>query len=212
MDKQKLVGILLFNDVEVLDFCGPFEVFSVTRLNEERRRQEASPFSVLLIAEKKDPIITAGGMRVLPDYDLDECPELDILVVPGGWGTRAEMNNGRLMEWIGRRSRRLDTLASVCTGSLLLGQAGLLEGKRATTHWRVLDWMQELFPATTVERRLQFVEDGNLITSAGISAGIDMALKVVSRHFGEEVARATAKNMEYTYPESDARRVSIASA
>ena len=85
MEKQKVVGILVFNDVEVLDFCGPFEVFSVTRLNEERRRQEASPFSVFLVAEKKDPIITSGGMRVLPDYDLDDCPRLDILVVPGGW-------------------------------------------------------------------------------------------------------------------------------
>src|SRR5262249_53987351 len=134
MDKQKVVGILVFNDVEVLDFCGPFEVFSVTRLNEERRRQEASPFSVFLIAEKKDPIITSGGMRVLADYDLDDSPRLDILVVPGGWGTRTEMNNQRLVEWISKRSKHLETLASVCTGSLLLGKAGLLNGKRATTH------------------------------------------------------------------------------
>ena len=212
MDKQKLVGILLFNDVEVLDFCGPFEVFSVVRLNEERRRLEPSPFTVFLVAEKKDPIITAGGMRVLPDYSFDDCPTLDVLVVPGGWGTRAEMNNPRLIEWIARRSKRLETLASVCTGSLLLGQAGLLEGKRATTHWLALDWMQELFPTTAVERRLHFVEDGSLITSAGISAGIDMALKVVSRHFGEDIARTTARNMEYPFPESDARRVSIAGA
>ena len=209
MDNQKLVGILIFNDVEVLDFCGPFEVFSVTRLNEERRRQEPSPFSVFLISETKDPVITAGGMRVLPDYDLDDCPRLDILVVPGGWGTRTEMNNGRLVQWIGRHSKHLETLASVCTGSLLLGKAGLLDGKRATTHWRALDWMQELFPAATVERHLHFVEDGNLITSAGISAGIDMALKVVSRHLGEDVARNTAKNMEYPFPESAARRVIV---
>lgn len=212
MNNQKVVGILLFNDVEVLDFCGPFEVFSVTRLNEEKRRQEASPFSVLLVAEKKDPITTAGGMRVLPDYDLDDCPRLDILVVPGGWGTRTEMNNARLVDWITRRSRQIETLASVCTGSLLLGKAGLLDGKRATTHWRALDWMQELFPETRVERHLHFVEDGNLITSAGISAGIDMALKVVSRHFGDDAARNTAKNMEYPFPESNARRVSIAGA
>jgi len=212
MNNQKVVGILLFNDVEVLDFCGPFEVFSVTRLNEEKRRQEASPFSVLLVAEKKDPITTAGGMRVLPDYDLDDCPRLDILVVPGGWGTRTEMNNARLVDWIARHSAQLETLASVCTGSLLLGKAHLLDGKRATTHWRALDWMQELFPETRVERELHFVQDGNLITSAGISAGIDMALKVVSSHFGEDVARNTAKNMEYPFPESDARRVSIAGA
>jgi transcriptional regulator GlxA family with amidase domain len=92
----------------------------------------------------------------------------------------------------------------------LLGKAGLLDGKRATTHWRALDWMQELFPETRVERQLHFVEDGNLITSAAISAGIDMALKIVSRHLGEVVARTTALNMEYPFPESDARRVSIA--
>jgi len=212
MDKQKVVGILLFNDVEVLDFCGPFEVFSVTRLNEERRRQESSPFSVFLIAESKDPIITAGGMRVLPDYGLDDCPALDILVVPGGWGTRTEMNNARLVGWIARRSKQLETLASVCTGSLLLGKAGLLNGKRATTHWGALDWMHELFPETRVERHLHFVEDGNLITSAGISAGIDMSLKVVSSHFGEGVARNTARAMEYPFPETDARRISIPGA
>ena len=212
MEKQKSVGILLFNDVEVLDFSGPFEVFSVTRLNEEKRRHESSPFSVFLVADKKDPIIAAGGMRVLPDYDLEDCPKLDILVAPGGWGTREQIKNARLLAWIADRSKQVETLASVCTGSMLLGAAGLLEGKRATTHWRALDWMQELFPATRVERHLHFVEDGTLITSAGISAGIDMALKVVATHFGEDVARATARNMEYPYPENDARRVSVAGA
>ena len=97
----------------------------------------------------------------------------------------------------------------MCTGALLLGKAGLLDGKRATTHWRSLDWMQELFPKTTVERQLHFVEDGALLTSAGISAGIDMALKVVARYFGEGVGRETAKHMEYPFPESAARRVAI---
>jgi len=103
----------------------------------------------------------------------------------------------------------VETLASVCTGSLLLGKAGLLEGRRATTHWRSLDWMSELFPRTKVEKGLHFVEDGNLLTSAGISAGIDMALKVVARYFGESIARATAKHMEYPFPENNARRISI---
>jgi transcriptional regulator GlxA family with amidase domain len=208
--ERRQTGILVFRDVEVLDFCGPFEVFSVTRLNEQKRREEPSPFNVFLVAETKNPIVTAGGMKVLPDCDLDECPPLDILVVPGGWGTRAEMNNDRLLGWIAERSRQVKTLASVCTGALLLGKAGLLEGKRATTHWRSLDWMQELFPNTRVERRLHFVEDGALITSAGISAGIDMALKIVTRHFGDAIARATAKQMEYPFPESDARRIAMA--
>lgn len=208
---RKQVGILVFEDIEVLDFCGPFEVFSVTRLNEGKRRAELSPFNVFLVAESKEqPVVTTGGMKVLPDHDLDNCPMLDVLVVPGGWGTRKEMNNGRLLAWIADRSRQVETLTSVCTGALLLGKAGLLDGKRATTHWRSLDWMQELFPKTTVEKQLHFVEDGSLFTSAGISAGIDMALKVVSRYFGEAIARATAKHMEYPYPENNARRIALA--
>ena len=207
--ERKQTGILIFKDVEVLDFCGPFEVFSVTRLNESKRREEPSPFNVFLVAETKSLVVAAGGMKVVPDYDLDACPPLDILVVPGGWGTRAEMSNERLLGWIAERSRQVETLASVCTGALLLGKAGLLGGKRATTHWRSLDWMEELFPKTRVERHLHFVEDGALFTSAGISAGIDMALKIVTRHFGDAVARATAKQMEYPFPESDARRIAL---
>lgn len=207
---RKQVGILLFENIEVLDFCGPFEVFSVTRLNEEKRREEPSPFNVFLIAEAKAPVVTTGGMKVLPDYDLTECPRLDILVVPGGWGARREMNNERLLAWIADRSREVETLTSVCTGALLLGKAGLLDGKRATTHWRSLDWMKESFPKTIVEKQQHVVEEGNLFTSAGISAGIDMALKVVSRYCGDAIARATAKHMEYPFPESNARRISFA--
>lgn len=207
---RKQVGILLFENVEVLDFCGPFEVFSVTRLNEEKRREELSPFNVFLVAETREPVLATGGMKVLPDYALDDCPRLDVLVVPGGWGTRKEMNNDHLLRWIADRSRQVETLTSVCTGALLLGKAGLLDGKRATTHWRSLDLLQELFPRTAVERQLHVVEDNALLTSAGISAGIDMALKVVSRYFGEAIARATAKHMEYPFPEHNARRISLA--
>jgi transcriptional regulator GlxA family with amidase domain len=206
---RKQVGILIFKDVEVLDFCGPFEVFSATRLNEEKRREEPSPFDVLLVGETKSFVVTTGGMKVLPDCGLDDCPSLDVLVIPGGWGTRKEMSNRRLLAWLAERAKRVETLASVCTGALLLGKAGLLDGKRATTHWRSLDWMEELFPRTKVEKELHFVEEGNLLTSAGISAGIDMALKVVARYFGEGVARATAKHIEYPFPESNARRISI---
>lgn len=206
---RKHVAILLFENVEVLDFCGPFEVFSVTRLNEEKRREESSPFNVFLVAETKQPVVTTGGMKVLPDYDLDDCPPSDILVVPDGWGTRKEINNERLLRWIAERSSKIEILTSVCTGALLLGKAGLLDGKRATTHWRSLDWMQELFPQTTVERQLHVVEEETLFTSAGISAGIDMALQVVARYCGEAIARATARHMEYPFPESNARRIAL---
>jgi transcriptional regulator GlxA family with amidase domain len=207
---RKQVGIVVFDNVEVLDFCGPFEVFSVTRLGGEGGRDAPPPFNVFLVAESTSPVVATGGMRVLPHFDLDSCPPMDILVVPGGWGTRKAMSNGRLLAWITERAKQVETLASVCTGALLLGKAGLLDGKRATTHWRSLDWMQELFPAVAVDRRRHFVEDGTLITAAGISAGIDMALKVVARHCGEAVARATAKHMEYPFPETDARRITIA--
>jgi transcriptional regulator GlxA family with amidase domain len=204
---RKRVGIVVFPDVEVLDFCGPFEVFSVTRLDEARRREEPSPFEVWLVAERPGPLVTTGGMKVIPDHTLDSCPPLDVLVVPGGWGTRAEIKNARLLAWIAERARQVETLTSVCTGSMLLGQAGLLDGRRATTHWRSLPWMRESFPAVTVEEKLHVVEDGHVLTSAGISAGIDMALRVVARYHGEDVARTTARTMEYRYPDDNSRRV-----
>ncbi len=207
----KLVGILIFPEVEVLDVCGPFEVFSVTRLTEARRREEPSPFQVSLIAEHPDPVVATGGLRFLPDYGLDNCPALDILVIPGGWGTRQEMTNPTLLNWINQKAPTVETLTSVCTGALLLGKSGLLDGKRATTHWAALDLMQNLFPQVTVEREWHVVEAGNVLTSAGISAGIDMALKVVSRYYGEAIARATATYMEYPFPTDLARRISISS-
>jgi transcriptional regulator GlxA family with amidase domain len=204
---RKRVGILIFPDVEVLDFCGPFEVFSVTRLNEQARREEPSPFEVLLVAESTGTVVATGGLKVIPDVTIQTCPPLDLLVVPGGWGTRTEINNRRLVEWIGERGRAVETLTSVCTGSMLLGKAGLLDGRRATTHWRSLDRMREAFPAVTVEEKLHVVEDGHVVTSAGISAGIDMALRVVTRYFGEAVGRTTARHMEYQFPDDNSRRV-----
>jgi transcriptional regulator GlxA family with amidase domain len=204
---RKRVGILIFPDVEVLDFCGPYEVFSVTRLDEARRREEPSPFEVSLIAERADPVVATGGLRVIPDCTIDDCPALDILVVPGGWGTRKEIRNARILGWIAERASQVETLTSVCTGAMLLGQAGLLEGRRATTHWAALDWMRQSFPAVTVSDDMHVVEDGHIFTSAGISAGIDMALRVVARHYGEPVARETARRMEYRFPDDNARRV-----
>jgi transcriptional regulator GlxA family with amidase domain len=204
---RKRVGILIFPAVEVLDFCGPYEVFSVARLDEERRRTESSPFEVLLVAETRDPVVATGGLRVIPDATLETCPPLDILVVPGGWGTRAEMSNQRVLKWIAKRAREIETLTSVCTGAMLLGQIGLLDGRRATTHWRSLELMRQSFPSVTVEDKLHVVEDGQVLTSAGISAGIDMALRVVARYCGETVGRATARHMEYPFPDDNRRRV-----
>ena len=204
---RRKVGILIFPEVEVLDFCGPFEVFSVTRLDENRRLEEPSPYEVILVAEKKEPVVATGGLKVISDHALDDCPPLDLLVVPGGWGTRREMNNDRLIAWLSDTVRQTTMLTSVCTGSMLLGKTGLLDGKRATTHWLVLEEMRKLFPAVKVIDDEHVVDEGNVITSAGISAGIDMALRVVARHHGEALARATARFMEYPFPEDNRRRV-----
>ena len=204
--KRKRVGILVFPAVEVLDFCGPFEVFSVTRLDESRRREEPSPFEVVLVAETTMPVVATGGLRVLPDHDLAACPRLDVLVVPGGWGTRSLVNHQEVVEWIRDRSDEAELSTSVCTGSFLLGQAGLLDGRRATTHWMSLDRMRDTYPSIEVVRDQHVVEDGSMITSAGISAGIDMALRVVTRYHGEAIARATARYMEYPYLGHNERR------
>ena len=205
--ERKQVGIVLFENIEILDFCGPFEVFSATRLNEERRREDPSPFEVLLVAEKNGPVLSTGGMKVIPDYTFETCPRLDILVVPGGWGTRKELSNPTMLNWLRKRAGEVETLTSVCTGSMLLGFAGLLDGRHATTHWHSLDWMRESFPSVTVEYDKHVVEDGRILTSAGISAGIDMALKVVERYCGEDIARITARHMEYPYPGNNTRRI-----
>ncbi len=207
---QKTVGIVIFPEVEVLDFCGPYEVFSVTRFSEENRRESRSPFRVLLVGKTLETIQTTGGMQVSPDVDFLSCPRLDILVVPGGWGTRTLMNDPEILNWIRQRAGEVATVTSVCTGSLLLGGSGVLDGKRATTHWKSLDLLKQAYPAIDVVRSEHVVRDGNIITSAGIAAGIDMALTVVKDHCGEEVARNTARYMEYPFPETNARRVKIA--
>lgn len=204
---RKRIGIVVFDEVEVLDFCGPFEVFSVTRLNEERRREEPSPFEVLLVSQFNRTVTTTGGMKVVADVTFADCPPLDILVVPGGWGTRREMRNEAMLSFVRAHAANVATLASVCTGALILGSAALLDGLRATTHWRSLQMMQELFPKVTVDSESHVVQQGKVITSAGIAAGIDMALHVVANHCGESIARLTARHMEYPFPETNERRI-----
>jgi transcriptional regulator GlxA family with amidase domain len=201
------VGILIFDQVEVLDVAGPFEVFSITRLNEERRWKEPSPFRVILVSEKLDQVLAVGGLRLTPDVTFDNCPDLDLLIVPGGWGTRKEVNNDTLLKWIAARAASKTKLtASVCTGSSLLGKAGLLDGREATTHWRAFDFLQEAAPKTKIRKDVLFTTVEPIFTSAGVSAGIDLSLRIVSHFFGEEIAKATARQMEYPYPQNDRRR------
>ena len=202
------VGILIFDQVEVLDVAGPFEVFSVTRLNEKSRREEssASPFRVLLVSEKLSQVIAIGGLRLTPDISIYNRPNLDLLLVPGGWGTRKEVKNDIVLKWIADMSAKTKITASVCTGSSLLGKAGLLDGRESTTHWRAFDFLREAAPKTKIRRDVLFTLTEPVFTSAGVSAGIDLALRIVSHFFGTEVGEATAQHMEYPYPQSNRRR------
>jgi transcriptional regulator GlxA family with amidase domain len=192
------VGILIFDGVEVLDF-GPFEVFSRTRLVpgiESRRNEETAPFNAFTVAARSEPIAATGGLRVLPHHDFASAPSIDILVVPGGFGTRALLQDPSVCEWIRRTAAKAQRVASVCTGSLLLARVGLLAGHRATTHWGALELLSSLDPTIRVEPGLRVVAD-NILTSAGVSAGIDMALNLVESMYGREVADETAKYIEY---------------
>lgn len=195
------VGILLFGDVTALDFCGPYEVFRATRPLGVPTTEPACPFEVFTVAPKEGPVRCQGGLRVQPDYRLDNHPPIDVLVVPGGWGTRREVDNPSLIDWIRRVAQGASLVTSVCTGAFLLAQAGLLDGKKVTTHWASLERMRESFPQTEVLSGVRFVDQGQVVTSAGVSAGLDMALHIVRRLFGPEVARQTARQLEYHWQE-----------
>ncbi len=193
------VGILIFDHVEVLDFAGPFEVFSCTRLipgAESRRSDESAPFCVFTVAKSAGPVTATGGLRVIPDYTFDNSPQIDLLVVPGGFGTRSLLTDQETLDWIVQVSARARKVTSVCTGSLLLAKCKLLENKRATTHWGALDLLQSLNEGVKVERHQRVVDDG-IITSAGVASGIDMAFYVVEILFGREVADETAHCIEF---------------
>ena len=197
------VGILLFDGIEVLDFAGPFEVFSRTRLVpgvESRRSDATAPFRVFTLASKDEPVTATGDLQFMPRYSFQTAPPIDLLVVPGGYGTRALLHDRETVDWIRATAARARKVTSVCTGSLLLAQAGLLDGRRATTHWGALDLLQEISDSRgasiSVQHDLRFLDDG-VITSAGVSAGIDMALHVVHQVCGASVAAETAHYMEY---------------
>ena len=200
--EKRTAGILIFDDVEVLDFAGPYEVLSRTRLipgPEARRSDQSAPFQVFTVAKTRDAVKATGGLAVLPDYDFATAPPIDILVVPGGFGTRPLLQDAETLEWIRGRAGAARRVASVCTGSLLLAKAGLLSRRRATTHWNALDLLASLDPTVTVERGVRFVEDG-IITSAGVAAGIDMTFHLVATLCGHAVAEETARYIEYPWP------------
>ena len=194
--QPRTIGILIFDDVEVLDFCGPFEVFSVARPM-GKDDDDDRLFRVLTIAEENRTISCRGGLLVQPHATIGDHPALDILVVPGGQGTRRAIKNAPLLDWIAAQDARTELTTSVCTGAFLLAERGLLDGRRATTHWGSIGWMRQRYPSVEMLDNVRVVDEGHLITSAGVSAGIDMALHVVGRLHGTTVAAQTARAMEY---------------
>jgi transcriptional regulator GlxA family with amidase domain len=189
------VALLIFDDAEVLDFCGPFEVFSTTD-----ELQHGGLLRVFTVALAGGAIRARNGLRVIPDFVLAGSPPPDIVLVPGGRGARAAGKEEEIIAWLKRSAGSAELLLSVCSGALILARAGLLDGLKATTHHEVLDELRSSAPMTEVIAGKRFIDNGRIIVSAGIAAGIDMCLYVVSRLFGAAVARQTAAYMEYDCP------------
>lgn len=194
MFKSRRVAIFIFNDVEVLDFCGPLEVFGVTQQDEPQK-----PFEVVTVAAVPGVVMARNQLSVNPMYSFETCPPADMVLIPGGVGTRPLLQDATVLSWIQTQAKTAEYLLSVCTGALLLAKAGLLEGLAATTHHTTFDLLRQLAPNTDVREGDRVVDNGQIILSAGVSAGIDMSLYVVNKLCGDEAAIATATEMEYDW-------------
>ncbi|MEO6957751.1 MAG: DJ-1/PfpI family protein [Antricoccus sp.] len=191
-DELKNIGILLFSDVEELDAVGPWEVLSFwTQTHPE------DGYAVFMFSRSGGLVQCAKGLSVQAHYSYDDVPAMDVLIYPGGQGTRPQLTDEAQLDWVRRQRENVPLMASVCTGSLVYAAAGLLSRRRATTHWASLDRLAELDPTIQVQPDARFVDDGDVLTSAGISAGIDMALHLVDRFAGTERAREIRRNIQY---------------
>ena len=188
------VGIYIYDDAEVLDFSGPFEVFSTA----SRISGTSSLFNVFLVGETGRTISARGGFKVNPAYGFSDHPPIDILVIVGGVHVE-EMKKSNVLNWIKEISEKTKFIASVCTGAFLLAEAGILSNQKVTTHWEDIPDLRESYPNLKVLEKRRWVEEGNIITSGGISAGIDMSLHLVSKLNGLELAEKTAKQMEFQW-------------
>ncbi len=196
------VGIYLFDEVEVLDFAGPLEVFSTAARVYTRLFPDAvPPFEVLTLADTRRTVKARGGLLVEPQFEITNHPHLDILIIPGGIVT-AELERAEVIDWIAQIASSSAITASVCTGAFLLAKAGLLQNKKATTHWEDIEDLKRIFPDVNVEAGVRWVEQGKIVTSAGISAGIDMSLHLVARLKGRELAQKTARQMDFEWQQS----------
>lgn len=188
------IGIFIYPDAEVLDFSGPFEVFSTA----SRLSGAPAPFSVFLIAEGSAVVSARGGYKVLPDYSIDDHPLLDVLIISGGVHT-SEMENGAVIDWIKRQAESVDLVATVCTGIFLLANASQSLSCKVTTHWEDIPDLKEMFSRLNVLEDVRWVDEGKIVSSGGISAGIDMSLHLVSRLQSRELAEKTARQMEFAW-------------
>lgn len=202
MSNKYNVGILLFDHVDALDFTGPYEVFNLTTYHDKDVKKlltnnlEDKPFKVSTVSQDGKQITVHNGLKVTPDYSFSDAPTFDIIIVPGGplKALKLVESNKEIITWI--ESYKDKIVASVCTGAFFLAKAGMLNGKKATTNRVALNLLERSFPEVEVIRDVKYVDEGNIITSAGISAGIQMALHVVSKLFGEETAKRTAYTIE----------------
>ena len=195
-DKQRNVAIFIFDDVEVLDFAGPFEVFNVTG-----EVNDLVPFNTYTVALTEEPIKARGKLSINPHYSIDSCPTPDIILLPGGDGRRRLMKDERVLSWIATHVDNLEKLLSVCTGAFYIAHSGLLNGLSATTHHGAFSEFKETFPDIELIEDKRYVENGKIITAGGISAGIDMSLYVVEQLLGEEKLALTLEEMEWQWPQ-----------
>ncbi len=199
------VGIYVYPEVEVLDFAGPFEVFSTaSRVARRLRPADPPPFQAVLVAASAGPVVGRAGFTVVPDATLADHPPLDVLLVPGGVH-EPELERREVIDWIARQARTARLVASVCTGAFLLARAGLLDGLEVTTHWEDVADLRRAFPAVKVREGVRWIEHPRVATSAGISAGLDMRLGLVARFAGAELAERTARQMDYAWDRSAAQ-------
>jgi transcriptional regulator GlxA family with amidase domain len=196
------IGILVFPDVEVLDFAGPFEVFSVASRIAASEIGMADPFDVRLVGASGAAVQARHGLSVVPHASFASAPALDLLIVPGGVVTQPLADQDTL-EWVRRQDAGSALTASVCTGAFILARTGLIDGLTVTTHWDDIVELRDTHPDLTVLENVQYVDQGRIVTSAGISAGIGMSLHLVGRILGLPMARATARRMEYTWESLD---------
>jgi putative intracellular protease/amidase/YHS domain-containing protein len=188
-DKSQIpVAFLISDRAVIIDFCGPWEVFQDVMVP----GSEQMPFRLYTVAETKKPIRTSGGMQIVPDYTIQDAPPPKVIVIPA-----QSPPSPAVLEWIKKSSENTDVTMSVCTGAFVLAKTGLLNGKSATTYHGAFERFATQFPDVQLKRGARFVENGNLATAGGLSSGIDLALHVVERYYGREVARNTAYNLEY---------------